>query len=121
MKFPKYIQEVLDRSELYVYTGYNGPNLKGYDPGYVLKIRKYSHRQLMPTFQKEVEEFVAWINKQPGGDAALLRMSDTYTTYKHMQYAYARVYDPYMKWIESYWANKIVPELCQTASEKGNF
>ena len=75
----------------------------------------------MPTFQKEVEEFVAWINKQPGGDAALLRMSDTYTTYKHMQYAYARVYDPYMKWIESYWANKIVPELCQTASEKGNF
>ena len=55
MKFPKYIQEVLDRSEIYVYTGYNGPNLKGYDPGYVLKIRKYSHRQLMPIFQKNLD------------------------------------------------------------------
>ncbi|WP_301003182.1 hypothetical protein [uncultured Duncaniella sp.] len=118
MTFPKYIRDILDRSKVYTYKGYNGPDLEGYAPGYVLKIQKYSHHQLMPTFQKEMEKFVAWINKQPGGDATLLRMSDTVTVYKQMQYAYVRVYDPYMKWIEDYWADKIVLGLCQAVSGK---
>lgn len=49
MRIPKYVQDLISRSE-YCYD-----TLDGYcEPGYMIRIKKFSHYQHVDTFQSEI-------------------------------------------------------------------
>lgn len=96
IKIPKYVQDLISRSE-YCYD-----TLDGYcEPGYMIRIKKYSHYQQADTFNSEIDRLQKWVNKQPGGECKVLRVP-VKTIHKHMQYATVIIYDPVMKCIENF-------------------
>lgn len=94
MRIPKYVQDLIGRSE-YCYDTILGHC----SPGYTIRIKKYSHYQHVDTFQSEILQLRAWVNRQPGGECCILSIPE-HTRYKHMQYATVLIFDPVMQRIE---------------------
>lgn len=102
MKIPKYVIDILQRSE---YDFDLCRNHLNYAVGYTLSIKKYSHYQTAETFKSEVERFVSWCNKKYHNIACTLEVPNK-TQHRQMQYAVVTVYDPMMKDIEKYIPNR---------------
>ena len=101
MNIPKYVQELMSRAafdRLYF-------NPKS-EPGYTIKIRKATPYTKIDTLRDECLRLVAWANRQPcGPETAALLECPTATHYCN-QAAYVTIYDPVMKALEQYIADK---------------
>jgi len=100
MKVPKYVQELMSRSE------FDLLHPRG-DPGYTLKIYKATPYSKADTLKAEVERAVAWANRiapvPPEWDSDTARiLSVPHATHYCDQYAVATFYDPVMKELEKY-------------------
>lgn len=95
MRIPKYVQEMLKRSEY----DFNG------DVGYTIKIHKATYYTKAETLQKEVEKLVAWVNKQveqiEGLPTAFINRIPVKTHYTD-QVAVVTIYDPVMNKLEGF-------------------
>lgn len=95
MKIPKYVVELMERSE-YNYSG---------DPGYTVSIHKATPYTKAPTFKKELDRLISWANKQipqdPENPTATINHFPTKTHYCD-QTAIVTIYDPVMKYIEQF-------------------
>ena len=106
MKIPKYVQELLKRSQ-YVYDSYQkDPN---YAVGYTIRIGKRSPYTRAKSFKEEIERFRYWAERvfknQYNGtsDIFYILYMPSRTHYSNIgQFAVVTIYDPVMKDIEQF-------------------
>lgn len=91
MKIPKYVIDIMSRSEFY---------LGGYDPGYTIMIRKATAYTTANTFISELERLVRWAHKHGATCSVILKVPPK--TRHDWQYAIVTITDPVMKHIENY-------------------
>lgn len=104
MQIPKYIKEILSRSDFYY-----GPGSK---PGYTIRIHKKTEFTYVNTLVKEANNLVSWVKRQMPKDypwdnspvADIEKIPDR-TRYCD-QVAIVTVTDPIMKHIESFIRDK---------------
>lgn len=95
MKVPKYIQDIMSRSQFVLGSS---------DPGYTIRIRKASAYSSINTFRNEIERLIKWVNRTPHYDdlpIGILHRIEDKTRYG-WQYATVTIYDPVMKYLEQY-------------------
>lgn len=97
MEIPKYIKEILKRSE------YNFSMIKNenYGVGYTIKVAKNTAYTHIHTFKKELERMVNWANKQTKNKCAYILYIPENTHYTE-QFAIVTIFDPVMQKIEQY-------------------
>lgn len=98
MNIPKYVIEVLSRSE-YDFRHTSNPN---YGAGYTIRISKSSHYTYADTLRKEAERLVAWANRVAGCEIAYLLYAPEKTRHYAKQAAVVTIFDPVMQKIEQY-------------------
>ena len=92
MKIPKYVMDILSRSEFYL-----APTA---DPGYTIMVRKRTAYTTVDTFVKELERLVQWAKRN---GATLSGINKVPPKTRHdWQYATVTIYDPVMVRIEEY-------------------
>jgi len=99
MKIPKYVEDILGRSEFCFFVGSVCA-----DAGYTITVHKASEYQMHRTLNAECDRLVAWANRQcPSIEDAPTARVDRYLTETHYcdQTAVVTIYDPVMKEIES--------------------
>lgn len=105
MRIPKYIKDLISRAE-YEYD--SCANNENYAVGYTIRIEKSTCQQLVPTFQKEIEHLIHWVNNQykklggTYGECGYILSVPNKTHFKYRQYAIVTILDPVMKHIENY-------------------
>ena len=95
MKIPKYVEEILGRSEYHFGLG---------DAGYTIKVHKASDRKMCRTLNAECDRLVAWANRQfPIDKDTPTAKIERYLTKTHYtdQTVIVTIYDPVMKIIEN--------------------
>ena len=97
MKIPKYVKEILERSE-YNFTMTNNEN---YGAGYSIKIVKSTAYTRIDTFRKELERLVNWANRQAKIECAYILYIPKNTHYTK-QFGIITIFDPVMQKIEQY-------------------
>lgn len=97
MKIPKYVQEIMERSE-YDFRHTSNPN---YSVGYTIRINKHSEYAKVDTLRKEAERIVAWANRVAGENTAYILYTPEKTRYCK-QAAVVTIFDPVMQKIEKY-------------------
>lgn len=95
MRIPKKYKELIWKAE---YEFDECVNHEQYAAGYTLKVYKPSERTLIPTFRRQLEELVAWANRQCEGSAYILRCPSR--TFYCKQYAVVTIWDPVMQQLE---------------------
>lgn len=96
MNIPKYVLDIMARSEFVLGIG---------DAGYTIRIHKATPYTQICTFQKEINRFVSWCNRQVPQmeDCPTARINTIpYITHYYDQLAIVTIYDPVMKWLEPY-------------------
>lgn len=100
MKIPKYIMELMDRASFV---------LGAYEPGYTIKICKYSDYSSVDTLKKEIERLQKFIFREAGypyddgiDTPPFVINKIPAKTCHTRQYAIVTIYDPYMKYLEKY-------------------
>ncbi len=98
---PKYIQEVMSRARFVIGSG---------DPGYTIKIQKYSEYQDTKTFEEEILRLKRWVERQMPKDdlgvPTIIVHTEFPMAFRHrQQYAVVTIYDPVMQKIEKYIGN----------------
>lgn len=102
MKIPKYVQELMSRSNYEFDSCRNNDN---YAAGYTIKIHKYSAYEYLDTFKAEVERLCAWANRVAGVETAYIL--DMPVRFHHCnQVAVVTIFDPVMHKIEQYIPHK---------------
>lgn len=110
MNIPKYVREILERSE-YEYSSLFAKS-ENYAAGYTISIPKYSYMQTADTFRKDIERFCSWINREyrrryeDDTQIAVVLCVPVKTKHKYMQYATVTIFDPMMKVLEEYIGQK---------------
>lgn len=105
MKIPKYVQELMSRAA-FDRVFFNPKSV----PGYTIKIRKATPYSKVDTLKAECNRLVEWANRVcPTGfddlpTALVLELPSK--THYCMQVAYVTIYDPLMKALEPYIADK---------------
>lgn len=97
MKIPKYVQEIMERSEF----------VRGYgDPGYTIKIRKARPYTRIGTLKAEIERLQNWVDRMmPKDEFSIPTMTVNRIpsrTHYCNQCAVVTIYDPIMREIEKY-------------------
>lgn len=90
MTIPKYVLDILSRSEMALGVG---------DPGYTIYIHKATRQTLISTFQKEINRLIAWCNRQVPQmeDCPTAKIiSIPHKTHYCDQCALVTIYDPVM-------------------------
>lgn len=98
MKIPKYVQELMGRSEYNFTLPGKNPNA---EVGYTIEIKKYSHYETANAFRNEIYRLKRWVDHQPGGEMIVISCP-SHTVHKTMQYATVTIFDPVMQKIEQY-------------------
>lgn len=97
MKVPKYIQDIMSRSEFAI--GYG-------DPGYTIEITKATPYTKVETLQMEIGRLQKWVEREmPDYDWEIPTMIINRlpnTTRYGRQYAVVTIYDPIMRCLEKY-------------------
>lgn len=97
MKIPKYVQEIMERSEF----------VRGYgDPGYTIKIRKATPYTRISTLSAEIQRLQSWVDRMMPKDefsipTMVINSIPSRTHYRN-QYTVVTIYDPIMGEIEKY-------------------
>lgn len=100
MKIPKYVQDLMSRSEFELCH----PEAC---PGYTIRIKKASPYTRADTLKSEVERLVSWANRMApvppewNSDTAFI-VSTPKDTHHRYQYAVVTIYDPIMRQLEKY-------------------
>lgn len=101
MKIPKYVQEILSRSQ-FEFSRCTGH--EWYAPGYTIRISKSTPYTYADTFRAEIERLVKWANRVTGVDdleiAFVLEVPSE--THHRNQTAVVSIFDPVMQKIEQY-------------------
>ena len=97
MKIPKYVQEIMKRSEF----------VRGYgDPGYTITIRKARPYTRISTLKAEIERLQNWLERMMPKDEFSIptMMVNNIPSRTHYcnQCAVVTIYDPIMREIEKY-------------------
>lgn len=100
MKIPKYIEELMERAQYEYDERYYRRNKDTYSTGYTIRIEKRSDYSKIDTLQGEMDRLKTWVERQPGGEFHLLDIPEV--THYHRQYAVVTIFDPVMKYIESF-------------------
>ena len=98
MKVPKYVQELMARSQ-YEYVNAKGEH---YAAGYTLRIEKRSPYTQADTFRREIERLVRWANRTPAGPDTAYILYTPQDTRHCTQYALITIFDPVMQRVEKY-------------------
>ena len=111
MNFPKYVQDILARSQWKLPWHMRGTR-EGF---YTFAIEKPSTYTTARVFQREVERFVAWANReakrQTGIQQPVATIVSLPTVTRHRdQYAVVKIVDPIMKQIEGYIVKEVKHE-----------
>lgn len=91
MKIPKYVMDIMSRSEFY---------LGGYDPGYTIMVRKRTAYTTVNTFIAELERLVKWAKKNGATCSGINKVPPK--TRHDWQYATVTITDPVMKYLEDH-------------------
>lgn len=97
MKIPKYVIELMKRSQYY-YDRVS--NEEDYAAGYTVAIAKATPYTHIKSFRNEIEHLQAWVNRQTGGDCRIIHLPKK--THYCNQLAIVTIFDPVMKHIEQY-------------------
>ena len=97
MKIPKYIQEIMSRSEFDL--EYRNPSSM---PGYTIRVHKATPYTRAATLRDECRRMLAWADRHYAYTELLMCPSDTHY---HDQYALVTVTDPCMLYMEQYMKN----------------
>lgn len=98
MKIPKYVQELMERSE---YEFARMSNHENYAPGYTIAIQKRSEYAQVDTLRKEAERLCAWANRAAGIETAHVLYVPAKTHYCK-QVAIVTIFDPVMQKLERF-------------------
>ena len=98
MKIPKYVQELMSRSE-YEYDRFT--KHENYSAGYTIRICKHSEYAYADTLKTEVERLCNWANRAAGIETAYILHTPT-QTHHCKQYAIITIFDPIMQKIEQF-------------------
>ena len=96
MKIPQYVLNLMDRSK-YEYDCFKSN--QNYAVGYTIKIQKATAYTRVSTFRDEIEKLKKWVERN-GGELVIIDFP-RYTHYT-TQTATVTIYDPVMRYIESY-------------------
>ena len=96
MKIPKYVVEMMNRAK-YEFDSFK--NNVDYAAGYTIKIRKPTAYTKIDTFKTEIERLKKWVEKN-NGEMIILDIPNK--THYVNQVATVTIFDPVMKYIESY-------------------
>jgi hypothetical protein len=108
MTVPKYVQELLSRSEWAVKTHWFP---KECDPGYTILLHKRTAFALAHSLEREARSLKGWCDRQmkrldpnydPEKHSVATIHSCPKTTHHHDQWAVVTIYDPVMKHLEPY-------------------
>lgn len=99
MNVPKYIQQMMERSEFAL-----GPVHPDAAPGYTIWVYKRTDYTCADTLREECERLVGWA-KRNYAEAEILSCPES--TRHRRQRALVTVYDPCMKYMEKYIPEKI--------------
>lgn len=102
MKIPKYVQDIMARSQYFFDFNYFDPNTQRDKCacGYTISIRKATPYTYADTFHSEINRLKQWVEKQNGGCCYILYMPNK--TKHNDQYAIVTIFDPVMQHIEKY-------------------
>ena len=97
MVVPKYVQEIMVRSEFVLGSG---------DPGYTIRIRKSTPNTTVNTFNAEIGRLKKWVDRMMPEDElnvpTMVVHSVSSKTHYRNQYAIVTIYDPIMQQLERY-------------------
>ena len=100
MTIPKYVQELMQRSQYEFNHHYYSKYKDNYDVGYTIEIEKSSTYGYAETLLAEIERLKKWVERQAGGEMIILEFPKE--THYRRQYAVVTIFDPVMKYLESY-------------------
>lgn len=98
MKVPKYVQDLMERSE-YEFDRFT--KHENYGAGYTIRIGKSTEYGYAETLRKEVERLCRWANRVAGVETAYILNVPAKTHYCK-QWATVTIFDPVMQKIEQY-------------------
>ena len=101
MKVPKYVQDLMSRSQ---YEFSRNTNHEMYAPGYTIRIKKASAYTYAETFRAEIERLVKWANQVTGVEGLEIAfiLDVPSETHHCNQVAVVSIFDPVMQKIEQY-------------------
>ncbi len=100
MNIPKYVQCLMKRSQYEFDRRYYDKFPDSYAAGYTIRIEKRSEYCQIDTLKAEIDRLKAFVDRQTGGEAIVLETPKE--THYCQQYAVITIFDPVMKYIESY-------------------
>ena len=100
MTIPKYVQELMQRSQYEFNHHYYSKYSDNYAVGYTIEIEKSSTYGYAETLLAEIERLKKWVERQAGGEMIILEFPKE--THYRRQYAVVTIFDPVMKYLESY-------------------